>query len=107
MTQTRIIISTVSSESDARSVSKQLLESRLCACVTTTPGAKSMYWWKGKIVTEPELVLTIKTSEQCLDQAVDKLKSIHPYDNPEIVVLKPQFVVKEYEQWVQNEFNQN
>ena len=38
-----------------------LIEGKLAACVNMIPGVESMYWWEGKVETDNELLLMIKT----------------------------------------------
>lgn len=59
----------------------------LCACVNIVPGVESMYRWKGKIETDNELLLIIKTTEEQVPNATASILSNHEYDVPEVIAL--------------------
>ncbi|GEM_PF-562114 len=82
------IITTVSSKNEAERIAEILLKDRLAACVTIIP-ATSMYRRKGKIAKEDECVILIKTSKRRYTELMKRLKEIHPYELPEILILKP------------------
>jgi uncharacterized protein involved in tolerance to divalent cations len=42
-------------------VATSVLEARLAACVNFIPQVKSMYWWDGKLNTDSEILLMMKT----------------------------------------------
>lgn len=97
-----VIMATLHKKEMARKLGKGLLEERLIACYNLM-AMESAYWWKGKILEEPENLLLMKTTE-------DKFKAIEAYfmkhsgyEVPELVALKPDRVNESYLRWVVGE----
>ena len=76
-----------------------LLKERLAACVNVVPGLKSFYRWQGKIETDTEIQLLIKTFSERFDELSTWISNNHPYEVPEIVALPAQRVGKAYLAW--------
>ncbi len=95
-----LIISTVPDETTGRKIAGKLLKAKLCACVNILPGAKSFYWWKGKIDSSRECVLLIKTTQTKRNALTKILKKIHPYEIPEIISLEIKDGWKPYLDWI-------
>jgi len=93
------IILTTCNEKDSENMAKQLLEEKICACISITD-VKSLYWWKGKIEKGNEALLMIKTKDDLVDELTDKIKQIHSYENPEIIVLNAEKVAEKYLKWI-------
>jgi periplasmic divalent cation tolerance protein len=73
----------------ADDIASTLVEERLAACVTALAGARSTYRWQGKVEREGETTLLVKTSAATLERCTARLRALHPYECPEIVVLTP------------------
>lgn len=58
----------VPSKEVATKLAAGIVESRLAACVNIIPGVESVYWWDGKVNTDSELLLMIKTRGELLEQ---------------------------------------
>lgn len=100
MSDLRIILTTFSSEADAASGVRQLLEERLIACGTILPGARSLYHWKGVVEEATEVMVFLKTDQERSKFCMARLAELHPYETPEIVVLHPENVSNSYRFWV-------
>ncbi len=100
---TALVISNLPKE-DAESIARQLIESRLAACVTLSP-VKSVYRWEGEICIDQEITLTAKVSDEVLERCVQEIKRLHPYELPEILALKidEDHSYQPYLQWVVEE----
>jgi len=72
----------------AEPLARALLEQRLAACVNLLPGVTSIYRWEGRVCTEPEVTLLIKTASDRVDALREGIVALHPYSVPEIVVLR-------------------
>ena len=81
-----MVLTTVAEPDAARRLADGLLEKRLAACVQTLP-IHSAYRWKGAIQREPEILLLIKTKAALYPEVEAYLRSVHPYETPEIVWL--------------------
>lgn len=79
-----VLLTTVANRDDATKIAKALLAAKLAACVQITP-IESFYTWKGEIANENELLLLVKTKTAHFEAAIKSIKSVHPYETPEIV----------------------
>ena len=96
-----VAYSTVPREESAR-ISRALLEQHLIACISVVP-IRSLYWWKGKICDDDEDLLVMKTRSARVENLIAELRSIHPYEVPEIVVLPVITGNPSYFDWVRRE----
>lgn len=94
------IILTTCPEKESESLSQKLLEEKLCACISIT-NVKSLYWWKGKIEKGNEMLLIIKTKDELADKLMERIKEIHSYENPEIIVLNAEKTSEKYLNWLE------
>jgi|BEDMetMinimDraft_2_1075160.scaffolds.fasta_scaffold02141_2 periplasmic divalent cation tolerance protein len=95
-----VIMTTVSNREQAQSIGRYLVSSKIAACVSTIPAVQSIYEWKGDVVEETELILLIKTLSSKVDEVINTLKKIHPYDVPEIVAISAFSASDTYLAWV-------
>ena len=98
-----IIYSTIDNINDARRIAQTLVEEQLVACVNILPQILSIYRWKGKIETENEVVLIAKTVDDNVKKTIERLKELHTYDVPDIIVIPVIGGLKEYLDYITNE----
>ncbi len=94
-----VILCTVPDEAAAENLARGLIEGRLAACVNAIPGVKSFYRWQGKIETDTEIQLVIKTRSERFDELAAWISENHPYDVPEIVATPAERVSEAYLAW--------
>ena len=82
-----------------------LVKSRFCACVNIISNVKSIYHWKGKIVTDDEALLIMKTTDSCKEGLWKLIKENHPYETPEFVVIPIKWGSLEYLKWIEESVN--
>jgi periplasmic divalent cation tolerance protein len=70
---------------DAGRIATQLVERKLAACVQIVEPITSVYRWEGKIESEREILLLIKTTQDLISRIAELLDEIHPYEVPELV----------------------
>ena len=75
-----------------------MVKEKLAACVNIIP-IKSIFSWEEKIEKADEFILNIKTKENLVDELVERLKEIHPYELPVIEIDKTE-TTQEAEDWV-------
>ena len=92
---------------EARVIGRGLLEERLAACVNVIENMNSMYWWKGKIEAANEVILIAKTRESMVPELIEKVKSLHSYECPDIVSLPIPQGYKPFLDWIQKETGKN
>ena len=103
MREIYLIYSTFPNPDEAKGVAKKLIEERLCACVNIVPKIDSIYWWEGKIEEEGESLLIAKTVEEKVEKITRRIKELHPYDLPAILVLKVEGGLVEFLEYVGRE----
>ena len=96
-----IVLTTTHSTTSANEIAEALLERHLAACVQIVPGIRSLYRWEGKVVSDEEVQLIIKSTPQVIDEAYNVVSAIHPYEIPQWVVLNSVQASENYLHWVQ------
>lgn len=71
---------------DAERLAQGLVEARLAACVGIGGEIRSVYPWQGRIETQVEVPLLIKTSPERLPALKQFIIAQHPYELPELLV---------------------
>jgi periplasmic divalent cation tolerance protein len=95
-----LALSTFPDAETARRISNQLVAAKFAACANVLPGVESIYRWKGKIETANETLVFFKLSEDRQAAFQEKLRSLHPYEVPEIVFVSVASGLTEYLRWV-------
>ena len=95
-----LAISTFPDTEIARRISNQLVSERFAACANIFPSVESIYRWKGNIESANEILVLFKVSEDRQTAFQDKLRSLHPYDVPEIIFVPVTNGLPEYLKWV-------
>ena len=98
-----IIYITAGSMDEAKTIGKELVSSRLAACVNIIDNMNSMYWWDGEIQDDREVIIIAKTKESLVPELIEKIKSIHSYDCPCVVSLPVLDGNKAFLEWVGKE----
>ena len=80
-----VVLCTAPDEATAEKLAKGMVEARLAACVNAIPGLKSFYRWQGKLESDREIQLLIKTRRARFDELAAWIEANHPYEVPEIV----------------------
>ena len=85
--ETRILYVTVGNVEEARLIARTMVEERLVACANLLPPVESFFWWEGKVQSEPETVLILKTTEEKTSEATERIKALHSYSCPCVIAL--------------------
>jgi periplasmic divalent cation tolerance protein len=96
------IVTTLHKKEEAVRIGKDLLEKRLIACFNLWP-IESAYWWKGKILEEPETMMLLKTQSSNFDKVAAYIKEQSGYEVPDIFTLKPDQTFPSFDKWVEEE----
>jgi periplasmic divalent cation tolerance protein len=97
-----IVLTTTSNAADAETLARKIVDARLAACVQILPQVRSIYFWEGKVHTEPEHLLLIKTLPERFDELREFIVFNHPYDTPEITAIETDKVSERYNTWLSN-----
>ena len=95
-----LVLTTLGAETDAAALARTLVEEGLAACVNVLPPMTSVYRWKGAVEQDREQQLIIKTTVARLADLETRLKTLHPYELPEFLVLAAAGGSSAYLAWV-------
>ncbi len=95
-----IVTTTVESIQDADILAKAIIEASLGACVQVDGPITSHYRWSGKVHQTEEYRLTIKTTHKAWPLLKEKLVKLHPYDEPQILMVVVNDSTDGYQSWV-------
>ncbi|MBM4153376.1 MAG: divalent-cation tolerance protein CutA [Kiritimatiellaceae bacterium] len=94
---------TTASREEAEKIAETVITEKLAACANLLGDVTSMFHWKGTLCREKEAVLILKTTEALTEELMARVKSLHSYECPCIVVLPIEQGHLPFLQWVQDE----
>jgi periplasmic divalent cation tolerance protein len=95
-----LVLSTFPDIETARRIARQLVTEKLAACANIIPAVESIYRWQGNLEQATEVLVFFKTNAVRYAAFEEKLKSLHPYDVPEIIGFPVDKASPEYFRWV-------
>ena len=95
-----LVLSTFPDRGTAQRIARELIAERFAACANITTPVESIYWWKAEIETATEVLVFFKTTTARFPAFQQKLRSVHPYDTPEIISFPVAEGLPEYLRWV-------
>ena len=102
-TDAMVVLTTLSSNEEAVTFVRALLDRRLIACGTLLPGARSLYRWEGKVADENEVVVLLKTRSAVLHALERAFEELHPYKVPELLAISVTAGLEKYVGWINTE----
>lgn len=103
MSQLVIILTTMPDDDRAHTIAQTLVDEHLAACVNVHAPMTSIYRWKGQVERERERQLVIKTTISRVSQIEQRLRELHPYELPELLVVAVDGGSDGYVRWVEGE----
>jgi periplasmic divalent cation tolerance protein len=98
--QVIVALSTCPDEATARHIARTLVSERLATCVNRLAGVTSTYFWDGSLQDDAEILLIIKTTAAKLAELEARLRTLHPYELPELAALPVTGGNERYLEWV-------
>jgi periplasmic divalent cation tolerance protein len=98
-----VVFITTGTEEEAHTIARELVNQKVAACVNIVPGVDSTFRWEGKIESDRESLLIVKTTLTLLPETIDLVKQVHSYTVPEIIAMPIIGGNPEYLQWVGDE----
>ena len=95
-----LALSTFPDHETARDISNELVTKKLAACANILPGIQSIYHWKDNIESGNETLVLFKLREDTQSDFQEQLRSLHPYEVPEIIFVPISSGLPEYLRWV-------
>ncbi len=96
-----VLFITTANTEEAQQISKVLLEQRKAACVNIIPNIDSLFWWEGKLDSERENLLVVKTKASLLPEIINLVKKVHSHAVPEIIAMPIVGGNQDYLEWIE------
>ncbi|MBM9590469.1 divalent-cation tolerance protein CutA [Leptospira sp. 201903075] len=93
---------TFSSEEEAKQIAKEVITERLAACANIINGMESIYIWKDVMEESKETVCLFKTTKDKSETLMQRIKELHSYETPCIVLWPIVSGNPDYLDWVRN-----
>ncbi len=94
-----IVYTTLPDEGVASEICKQIVSERLAGCCNIFK-IKSIYTWQGNIESGDEVGVIIKTKKSLYQRLKDRLKELHPYKVPPIILIDVAEINEAYWKWL-------
>lgn len=95
-----LVFSTFPDAVHAREAARVLVGERLAACGNVLPGVTSVYVWQGEQHETAETLVLFKTRRELYPALEIRLKSLHPYEVPEIIAVEFTAGLPAYLRWI-------
>jgi len=79
---------------------RTLVEEGLATCINRLPGVRSTYRWEGKVHSDIEELLLIKTTAARFEALKARVLELHPYELPELIAVPVERGHEAYLAWV-------
>lgn len=99
----KILYVTFSSKEEAVSIAGRLLAEKLIACANIFDNSTSIYRWQGEVQQASEAIFFAKTTQEQSEKAISRIKELHSYELPCIVLLPVESGFKPFIEWVGKE----
>lgn len=95
-----IVLCSCPDEQTASIIANRLVAEGCAACVNIVPGILSVYQWQGTIENDDELLLIIKSRQDCYPALETLIQELHPYELPEIIAVSIERGLNGYLEWI-------
>lgn len=99
MTDLVLILTTMPDDERADDLARTLVGERLAACVNVHGPMASTYRWNDQVERDTERQVAIKTTRARLPDLEARLRALHPYELPELLILDAEGS-QAYARWV-------
>ena len=99
----KLIYVTAPSREEAEKIAEAVVTERLAACANILDGVTSVFHWEGKLCRGNEAVLILKTTEEKTDALTARIKELHSYECPCVVVLPIEGGNPAFLEWIERE----
>lgn len=104
---TKLLYVTAPSREKAEAIAETVVQEQLAACANVLDGVTSFFHWEGRLCRENEAVLILKTTAEKTKALTARLKQIHPYECPCIVVLPIEGGHPDFLNWISRAVQKN
>jgi periplasmic divalent cation tolerance protein len=95
-----LVITNLPDRAAAERLAEALVAKRLAACVNILAPCRSVYRWQGSVQRDEEHPVLIKTTAERYAQLEVEIRSLHPYELPEIIAVPIERGLAGYLAWV-------
>ncbi|XP_071622154.1 protein CutA [Heliangelus exortis] len=71
----------------AKDIARAIMDKKLAAYVNILPKSLALYFWKGELEESTEILLLVQTRTSKISELSNYVRSIHPFEIPEIISL--------------------
>lgn len=98
-----VVMVAAATQEEATRIAEQIVRSHQAACATTIPMVHSTYFWEGKLMSDQEALVLIKTTADRFESVQETIQKMHSYKVPEIIAIPVTRGLPQYLEWVQRE----
>lgn len=95
-----VVLCTCPDRETALRIADALIDRRQAACVNVLPGVVSVYEWEGGRQRDEEVLAVIKTRSDAFSAVEETVRTLHPYELPEIVAVSLTKGFAPYLNWI-------
>lgn len=85
---------------EALAIGHAVVEERLAASANVLGEAVSIYRWEDKVHEKPEVPLVLKTRAELAGRLVARVRALHGYECPSVVVVPVTAANPDYLDWI-------
>ena len=82
-----VVLCTCPDDETGATIAARLVDEGLAACVSRVPEITSTFRWEGRIEEEQEVLLVIKSAATRVDELAERIRTLHPYELPEVIAV--------------------
>ena len=94
-----IIKTTVKNKRTKNNIINELIKNDYVSCINVIENVFSHYKWRGKVKSEKEDILFIKTMKRNEKLVYEVIRVIHDYETPEIITIAINNIDSSYLNW--------
>lgn len=95
-----VVLVTGPDASTLKGLGRRVVEERIAACANVVGGVESVYRWEGRVEEAAEALAILKTTRQKAAELERRVAVLHPYEEPEFLVLPVRAGADGYLAWV-------
>ncbi|MDW6004606.1 divalent-cation tolerance protein CutA [Vibrio mangrovi] len=95
-----MVLTTTNSQENCDAIISRLLSAQLVACIQTLP-VSSHYRWEGKICSDQEILLLMKTQSRHYQAVELAIREVHCYEIPQIIQVPVTDGFQAYLHWIE------
>ncbi len=102
----QLVFCTCPEEEVAINIAENIVAQKLAACVNVLPALYSIYHWEENVESAKENMILIKTTQEKYASLERVIRSLHPYEVPEIIAIDISNGLPDYLKWIDSSINQ-